>query len=112
MKVDDWVLDLGIVCESARIKVNGQRVGALWSHPFQIPIGNALREGMNTLEVEVTNLSSNRIADLDRRRIHWKKFHNINFVNIKYKPFDASAWPAMDSGLLGPVVLVPAMLAR
>ena len=110
--VDDWVLDLGRVCESARVKVNGQYVGALWSHPYQIAIGHALCEGENTLEVEVTNLAANRVADLDRRGVVWKKFHNINFVTIKYKPFDASLWPPMDSGLLGSVVLVPSMLVE
>lgn len=59
----------------------------------------------NVLEIEVTNLAANRIADLDRRKIPWKQFHEINFVNIDYKLFDAAAWPAMDSGLLGPVTL-------
>ena len=34
-----------------------------------------------------------------------KRFHEINFVNIDYKDFDASNWPALDSGLLGPVSL-------
>jgi hypothetical protein len=38
----------------------------------------------------------------------WRKFYEINFVNINYDKFDASSWPAMDSGLLGPVHLVPA----
>jgi hypothetical protein len=38
----------------------------------------------------------------------WKKFYEINFVNINYEKFDASGWPAMDSGLLGPVRLIPA----
>ena len=109
---DDWVLDLGNVYESARVKVNGQYIGALWSHPFRIAIGQALVEGENKLEIEVTNLAANRIADLDRRGVDWKKFHNINFVNIKYKPFDASLWPPMNSGLLGPVVLIPSMLVE
>ena len=55
--------------------------------------------------MEVTNLAANRIADLDRRKVNWKYFHEINFVDSKYKPFDASKWPLQDSGLLGPVVL-------
>ena len=46
------------------------------------------------------------IRDLDARKVEWKKFHEINFVNIDYKLFDASGWPAMDSGLLGPVKLL------
>ncbi len=36
-----------------------------------------------------------------------KAFHEINFVNIDYQPFDASVWPAHPSGLLGPVELIP-----
>jgi hypothetical protein len=107
---DDWVLDLGRVCESARLRVNGRYVGALWSIPFQVPVGKYLREGENLLELEVTNLSANRIADLDRRKVNWKKFYEINFVNVKYGKFDASSWPLMDSGLLGPVRLIPCSL--
>lgn len=106
--VDEWVLDLGRVCESARVKINGKYVGASWCIPFKIAVGEFLGEGENELEVEVTNLSANRIADLDRRGVVWKKFYEINFVNINYRKFDASGWPAMDSGLLGPVRLVPA----
>jgi hypothetical protein len=57
------------------------------------------------LEVEVANVSANRIRDLDRRGIQWKNFHDINFVNLDYHPFNASDWPLTDSGLLGPVTL-------
>jgi hypothetical protein len=104
---DDFILDLGKVCESARVKINGHSVGILWSLPFRIPVGKYLVKGNNKLEIEVTNLSANRIAELDRQGVYWKKFHNINFVNIKYKKFDASKWEPMDSGLLGPVQLIP-----
>jgi hypothetical protein len=109
-EVDEWVLDLGRVCESARIRINGRYVGALWSIPFQIPIGEFLHKGKNVLEVEVTNLGANRIADMDRHKVNWKKFYDINFVDIKYHKFDASSWPPMDSGLLGPVRLIPMSL--
>ena len=33
--------------------------------------------------------------------------NDISFVNIDYKPFDASEWPVRESGLLGPVTLTP-----
>ena len=65
---------------------------------------------MNTLEIEVTNLSANRIKDMDERKVNWKIFHEINFVNIDYKKFDASIWPLMPSGLIGPVKLISANL--
>ena len=42
-----------------------------------------------------------------RRGVEWKIFEDINFVNRKYEPFDASDWPLMPSGLLGPVRLLP-----
>jgi hypothetical protein len=104
---EEGLLDLGRVGESARVKVNGAPVGTLWCQPFQIAVGEHLRPGRNTLEVEVTNLAANRVADLDRRGVKWKEFHEINFVNVNYKPFDASKWPPRESGLLGPVRLIP-----
>ena len=97
-------LDLGAVKHSARVSLNGQALGTLIMAPYriEIPQGVLKAEG-NVLEVEVTNLSANRIRDLDRRKVKWKIFHDINFPNIKYKPFDASNWPVFESGLLGPV---------
>ncbi|MBL8174351.1 MAG: hypothetical protein JNK48_06770 [Bryobacterales bacterium] len=101
-----WALDLGRVADSARVKLNGQEVGALLQPPYRIVL-SALKPSANLLEVEVTNLAANRIRDMDRRRIPWRLFHDINLVNIDYKPFDASVWPLRESGLLGPVTLTP-----
>jgi hypothetical protein len=102
-------LDLGKVANTARVFLNGQPLGISWSAPHVIDVSKSLKPGKNQLAVEVTNLAANRIADLDRRKVPWKQFHEINFVNIDYKLFDASGWPALDSGLLGPVrLLVPA----
>jgi hypothetical protein len=70
-------------------------------------VGAFLRPGRNHLEIDVTNLAANRIRDLDRRKVPWKTMREINFVNILYRPFDASDWPLQPSGLLGPVVLTP-----
>ena len=101
----DWLLDLGRVAETARVKLNGRDLGTLFSRPFRLRVGEALRPGTNTLEVEVTNLAANRVRDLDRRGVPWKTFHDANVVNVDYKPLDASAWPLRESGLLGPVTL-------
>jgi hypothetical protein len=60
----------------------------------------------------VTSVAANRIRDLDRRKVEWKTFLDINFVNINYKPFDASDWPTTDCGLIGPVRLVPMKVFR
>jgi hypothetical protein len=74
--------------------------------PFQLLLDEVKPRG-NVLEVEVTSVAANRIRDLDRRGVQWKNFHEINFVNINYQPFDASNWPLRDAGLLGPVTLLP-----
>ena len=103
----DWWLDLGRVCDSARVTLNKRPIGTIWCKPFEVRLGPLLEPGRNVLEIEVTNVAANRIADLDRRHVPWKAFHEINFVNKSYKPFDASNWPVRDSGLLGPVKLVP-----
>jgi len=106
-KPDDWRLDLGDVRETAKVFLNGAEVDQLWSLPFSARVGAHLQPGHNVLDLEVTNLSANRIRDLDIRKVPWKNFYEINFVNINYRPFDASKWPIQPSGLLGPVQLVP-----
>ncbi len=101
---DAWALDLGRVCHSARVRLNGQDLGTLYARPFRLRLPDALPEKGNRLEVDVTNLMANRLSDLDRRQVPWRKFF---FVNIEYKPFDAAGWEPLPSGLLGPVRLVP-----
>ncbi|MFV0469379.1 MAG: glycosyl hydrolase [Dysgonomonas sp.] len=104
---DDWLLNLGDVRESARVRINGKDVATLWSVPYEVKVGNYLQKGKNRIEVEVTNLPANRIADYDRQKIDWRIFKEINFVKIDYKNGDYSHWEAVPSGLLGPVVLSP-----
>jgi len=103
---DRWLLDLGKVCQSARVSVNGRPLGTLIQPPFQIALP-ALKLQSNVLEIEVTNVSANRIRDLDRRGVAWKTFRDANVLGLDYKPLDASHWPLTDSGLLGPVRLIP-----
>ena len=105
-QASSYLLDLGRVAESARVRLNGKELGILFARPFSLETG-PLRSMGNELEIEVTNLSTNRIRDLDVRGVPWKVFHDINFVSIDYKPFDASGWPLRPSGLLGPVRLQP-----
>src|SRR5690606_11268517 len=67
--------------------------------------GELLQDGKNEIRIEVANLMANRMRDLDQRKVNWRNYHEINFVNIDYKAFDASQWKLMDSGLGGPVQL-------
>ncbi len=107
LPADDWLLDLGDVREVARVAVNGEPVQIVWSLPLRTRLHGAARPGRNRLTIDVTNLAANRIRDLDARGVAWKNFHEINFVNVHYKPFVATDWPLAASGLLGPVRLVP-----
>ena len=103
----EYLLNLGKVCESAHVWVNGQDAGILWSIPFTARIRKFLKPGTNTIEIEVANLMANRIRQMDQAKVQWRNYHEINFVNIDYKPFDAAGWKPMISGLLGPVKLIP-----
>ncbi|WP_104023435.1 glycosyl hydrolase [Gemmatirosa kalamazoonensis] len=102
----DYLLDLGRVEASARVRLNGRDLGTLVARPFRVRTG-PLQPSGNVLEVEVTNLSANRVRDLDVRGVPWKIFRDINYVNLDYKPFDASTWPVRTSGLVGPATLTP-----
>jgi hypothetical protein len=107
-KTKGWLLELGRVCDSARVMVNDVHIGPVFATPYAIIIpGAALLPGDNSIRIEVTNLATNRIADLDRSGAKWKIFNDINIVNKSYTPFTAKDWPLRDSGLLGPVLLTP-----
>ena len=77
----------------------------LWRPPFRVDITDALVPGEKSfsLEVEVTNLGSNRLRWNDLNNVPWKCFSDINMVDINYKRLDASNWSVLRSGLLGPV---------
>lgn len=102
----NYLLNLGRVNESAKVWINGKEAGYSWSYPYTLNVGNLLKSGENLLEIEVANLSANRIRWMDQQGIVWRNYHEINFVNINYKPFDASDWEVMPSGLAGPVTLI------
>src|SRR5690606_19484294 len=108
----DMLLAVGTVKESARVGVNGNYLEARIGPRYSMVIGRELLAGRDTLEVEVSNLMANGIADLDRRGVFWKRFYNVNFparlaANRKDGLFDASAWTPLESGLLGPVMIAP-----
>lgn len=107
VKADNWLLDLGDVRESARLRINGKEVACLWSVPYRVNVGEYLKKGNNLIELEVTNLPANRIADYDRNKVEWKIFKEINFVKLGYVKGDFSDWEIIPSGLLGPVSLTP-----
>ena len=101
-----WLIDLGDVRESARVYINGQFIGCAWSVPYILDCNNTLKAGNNEIRIEVTNLPANRIADLDRRGIQWRKMEEINVVDINYKKTSYDGWEPMKSGLNSEVRLL------
>ena len=101
-----WKIDLGDVRESARVYINGQYLGCAWSVPYVLDCKNTLKKGKNTIRIEVTNLPANRIADLDRKGVKWRKMEEINVVDINYKKTLYDTWEPMPSGLNSQVKLI------
>ena len=104
--VNGWMIDLGDVRESARVYINGQLIGCAWSVPFVLDCGQAFKVGDNEICIEVTNLPANRIADLDRRGVKWRKMEEINVVDINYKKTLYDQWEPVPSGLNSEVKLI------
>ena len=102
----NWVINLGDVRESARVYVNDKLIGCAWSVPFVLDCKDAFKAGENTLRIEVTNLPANRIADLDRKGVKWRKFDEINVVDINYKKTTYANWALMPSGLNSEIKLL------
>jgi hypothetical protein len=110
---DAFRLDLGSVADSCRVSLNGEELGTLIAPPFQVDIPTDKLKEQNTLKVFVSNLMANRIADMDRRGIVWKKFYNANIAAHDAANrgsdgfFSAANWTPRESGLIGPVTLTP-----
>jgi hypothetical protein len=108
-----WLLDLGDVKESAIVILNGKKIATLVGPSFSVVFPASALKDENTLRVVVTNGMANRIIDLDKRGIEWKKFYNINMSARLPENrgadglFTAAKWQPRPSGLLGPVTLAP-----
>lgn len=99
-------LDLGELWAVGRVVVNDDSLGVLWKPPYVCDITRSLQPGENRLVVEVANTWSNRLvgdAALPSEQ-------RIARTNITRSGTPSKPWkdvPLHDSGLLGPVRLVP-----
>ena len=100
------ILDLGDVRETARVRLNGNDVATLFAVPYRVDITPYVKKGKNKLEIEVSNLGANRISKLDREGVEWRKFNEINVVDLNYKNTRYDQWTPMLSGLCSPVRLL------
>ncbi|MBN1783141.1 glycoside hydrolase family 2 protein [bacterium] len=113
IKADAWILDLGAVRETAVVVLNGVTLDTLISAPYQIRVPDTILRDRNELDIQVTNLMANRIIDMDQNGGDYKKFYNVNFPakdrenRDAHGLFTAASWEPVESGLLGPVKIIP-----
>jgi hypothetical protein len=99
-------LDLGKVQHVAEVRLNGKKLGVLWTAPWRVDITEAVRPTGNELEIDVVNLWVNRVVgDLnlpkDKRLTETHDVFRFGMVQ--------KTTPLLDSGLLGPVTLQEAL---
>ncbi len=92
-------LDLGKVNTMAKIKINGQYAGGVWTAPYRTDITSYIKTGDNTVEVEVVNTWMNRLIGDQRLP---EKERKVQSGNSQWKADS----PLQASGLIGPARLV------
>jgi predicted GH43/DUF377 family glycosyl hydrolase len=92
-------LDLGIVHDMARVKLNGKDLGVVWCAPWRVDISNAIKPGKNQLEIEVANRWSNRL--IGDATLPPEERLTKSYVSQFKKDS-----PLLPSGLIGPVQLL------
>ncbi len=92
-------VDLGKVMVMAKVKVNGQYAGGVWTYPYRVDITPLLQAGKNTLEVEVVSTWRNRLIG-DAALAPDQRVTSVNFDIV------TPGEPLQSSGLLGPVKII------
>jgi hypothetical protein len=97
-------LDLGQVCCVCEVVLNGKPLGIGWRAPYSFDASGALREGVNELVVRVAAQLHNRLvadASLPAAERVTRMAPEATYLEYRRKAL-------VDSGLLGPVKIVPA----
>ncbi|MGI4787716.1 MAG: glycosylhydrolase-like jelly roll fold domain-containing protein [Janthinobacterium lividum] len=121
-KYQAFALNLGDVQVIADVTLNGKYLGIFWKAPYTVDISQAVKPGVNTLQVKVTNLWVNRMIgddslppDSDRNGDGTLKSWPQWVLDGKTSPTGRTtftSWqlwnkdsPRQPSGMLGPVTL-------
>ncbi len=116
----EYYIDLGVVKDMARVKLNGEDLGVIWCAPWRIDVTGALKEGNNELEIEVANRWINRLlgdSQAPDANIRTVQFDNGLMGGLEYQTgrYTFTTRAAMGSfnfkdplpsGLLGPVEIL------
>ncbi|MCF7816366.1 MAG: hypothetical protein K9M54_00660 [Kiritimatiellales bacterium] len=94
-----YFLNLGDYNSIARVKLNGMDIGVVWCHPGRIEITNALKTGVNELEIDVANTWNNRLLGDSKLPVQQRTTWTSMEVEMK------SNAQLLPSGLTGPVTL-------
>ncbi len=98
VKGQDIYLDLGEVNMMAKVWVNDEYVGGVWTSPYSVNISKALKQGLNTLKIDVVNTWVNRlIGDSALPKEERETWAGMN-------PYNPNSG-LQKSGLVGPVQL-------
>ena len=90
------------VKEAAVVYLNDQRVGSLWSPPYNLDIKRFLRPGQNRLKVVVANTAINYMAG---RRLPDYKLLILRYGD-RFQPQEMEKVVPYPSGLTGPIRIV------
>lgn len=92
------VIDLGNLTAMAKITINGEYAGGVWTTPYKLDITDFVQEGSNELQITVVNNWMNRIiGDLNLPEEERKTWYFVNHHNAQS--------PLQPSGLFGPVTV-------
>jgi len=95
------MLDLGRVCYSARIYVNGREAGICGVAPNRVYFdASLLNQGSNRIEIDVSNTAANAFVSFPAR-----EFWEERFVSSYYDKERLFEQDSLESGLFGPVTL-------
>lgn len=89
-------IDLGKVMVMAKVKINGEEAGGVWTAPYRLNITKFLKKGVNTVEVDVVNNWRNRLIG-EKSMPESERF---TFQTFTYLTKDSEL---QESGLIGPV---------
>jgi len=94
------------VLDVAEVFVNGTSAGVLWTRPFKIDIHDHVTEGVNTLEIKITNMWINRLTG-DLELSPEKRFCKTNRPpeSRYYSEAGDETYRVQREGLIGPVTL-------